>query len=102
WWWLGQVELVMLKAVDMLANIGRKCCYRLFVEVDPFLVQLVQDFADHMHVVENEAVGHQMVELDALTLLRSAIVGNVALSPEKGPLGEAVKRLALVRRRLNR
>jgi hypothetical protein len=54
-----------------------------------------------MDIVEDQAIGYQMIELHALSLLYSAVVCNDALSAKKRPLGEAIKRLALVRGGLN-
>lgn len=99
---LGDIQLVLPKAVNMLAEIGRKRSNGLLIQLDAFLIQVFQDLADRVDIVENQAVGDQMIEFNALSLLSSSIVGNDAFSPKERPFRKAIKRLTFVRRRLNR
>ena len=96
WWCLCQVELIVSKAVNMVTNIGGKCCHNLLVQVNLFLIQLLEDFTDHMNVVKDQDVGDQMVEFDALALFNSPIFGNDSFTPKERPLSIAAMRASAV------
>ncbi len=65
------------------------------------LGELAQDACLGLYVVEDQAVGDQMVVLDQLTLPVAVVLGDQPLATEEEPLNEAVERLALVGRGLN-
>lgn len=61
----------------------------------------MQNAAQREDIVENNAVGDQVVVLDDLALLITMIGCDSAITAERDPLCESVESLALVRCRLD-
>ena len=80
----------MLRQVRAQPREGR------LVELVPLVGELMQDARLGLHVVEDQAVRDQMVELDQLALPVAVVLGDQALAAEEEPLDEPVERLALV------
>jgi hypothetical protein len=85
----------MSKVVDMVSDVGRQGCYCLLTECMPFLGKLLRLLADHKKVVQDETIGHQMIELDDFTLFIPAVFGDHAFSSKQGPLRKPIKRFTL-------
>lgn len=66
-----------------------------------FLSQLLQNTGERIDIVENQAVGNEVVVLDDFALFVTVVLGNETMSAESGPLNKPVERLTFVRCRLN-
>jgi hypothetical protein len=60
------------------------------------LFQVLDKPGERTEVMEDQAVGDQVVVLDGFALLVPAVLRDDAFAAEEGPLEEAVKGLALV------
>ncbi len=92
----------MSKAVNVLPDVGRKCCDSLLIEFTALLRELLQLLAHHKHIVEDYTVGYQVVELDNLALLIPAVLSNYSLSAKQCPFRKPVKRFTFVHGTLQR
>ena len=63
--------------------------------------QVIEDAAERIHVVEDDAVSNQLVVLDEFTLLVAVIGRESFVAPEGDPLGKSVEGLALIGCSLN-
>src|SRR5258708_39873289 len=70
----------MPKAVDVVPDVGRKRCYGLFIKFTALKSELLQLFAHHKHVVEEQTVGDQEIELDNSALFLPAVLSDDSLS----------------------
>ena len=73
----------------------------LFGEFNSFTRHLVQRLCHRMRVMKDQAVGDQMVILDALLLFDPIVLGTTPPLPECHPLRELIEALALVHRPLD-
>ena len=62
----------------------------------PGLPQVIEEAAERIHVVEDDAVSNQLVVLDEFALLVAVIGGESFVAPEGDPLGKSVEGLALI------
>ena len=77
---------------DMRANVwaeGRDC---LWVNVNALGSEPVQLAGHHARVVEDQAVGEQVVVFDDLALLAAVVFGDDPTTAEGQPLDEVIER----------
>ena len=93
---------LLAEPADMRANVRAECrdCRR--VNVNAVGSESVQPAGHHARVVEDQAVGEQMVVFDDLALLAAVVFGDDPTTAERQPLDEVIEGLTLVGRRLDR
>ncbi len=73
----------------------------LGTDVVTFLSQLLQDTGERIDIVQNQAVGDEVVILDDFALFVAVVFGNQAVAAESRPLDELIEGFAFVGGRLN-
>ena len=85
----------------MLSEVRAQVGQGFIREVVTLARELMEQPREGVHIVEDEAVGNQVIVLDELALLVAVILRDRGIPREGHPLDEVVECLALVGRHLD-
>lgn len=91
----------MAEAVDMGGDVWTEVREHFLVEFEPFSGELVEDSGLGMDVVEDQAVGDQVIVFDDLSLALTVVFCDLPATTEQNPLDEGVEGFVFVGGRLD-
>jgi hypothetical protein len=85
-----EIECVIAEAIDVLREVWADGCDGIFGNELPSLLKYLKEPGQGAQVMEDQAVGHQMVVFDGFPLFIAAVLRDDAFAAEEGPLEEAI------------
>ena len=92
--WLGrfsvEVECLVSEAVNVLGEVRTDRGDSIFGDGLAALLQSLDECCERAQIMKDEAVCDQMVVLDGLSLLATAVFSDYAVTAEEGPLEKTI------------